>query len=48
MTLYITVDCDNKTFTVNDDSDEFFAEYLTTDITIDEIIQHYQEEPLDF
>lgn len=44
MTLYITVDCDNKTFTVDDDSDECWVEYSITDITIDEIIQQYQEE----
>lgn len=47
MTLYISVDCNSKTFTVYDDNDEYCADYPTTDITIDEIIQHYQEESLD-
>lgn len=47
MILYISVYCEDKTFTVYDDNDEYCADYFDTNITINEIIQHYQEEPLD-
>lgn len=44
MLISIYVDTDDNTFSVCDENEEYYAEYNSTDISIDEVIKNVIED----